>query len=82
MHTNSARKPYSRKGFQICIQCIQRIPTPPVFRFSLLLGREYMNTVNTRRPRPVHGDLTSVATGIGTIRARRIRPRICIQRPS
>ena len=47
MHTNSARKPYCRKGFQICIQCIQRIPTPFVFRFSLLLGREYMNTVNT-----------------------------------
>ena len=46
MHTNSARKPYSRKGFQICIQCIQRIPTPFVFRLSLLLGREYMNTVN------------------------------------
>ena len=47
MHTNSARKPYSRKGFQICIQCIQRIPTPFVFAFSLLLGREYMNTANT-----------------------------------
>ena len=63
MHTNSARKPYSRKGFQICIQCIQRIPTPPLFALSLLLGPEYMNTVNTRRPRPVHDDLTSVATG-------------------
>ena len=47
MHTNPARNPYSRKGFQICIQCIQRIPTPFVFVFSLLLGREYMNTVNT-----------------------------------
>ena len=47
MHTNSARKPYSRKGFQICIQCIQRIPTPPLFALSLLLGPEYMNTVNT-----------------------------------
>ena len=35
---------YCRKGFQNCIQCIQRIPTPFVFRFSLLLGREYMNT--------------------------------------
>ena len=63
LHTNSACKPYSRKGFGICIQCIQRIPTPFVFRFSLLLEREYMNTVNTRRPRPVHGDLASVATG-------------------
>ena len=31
LHTNSAPQPYSRKGFQICIQCIQRIPTPPVF---------------------------------------------------
>ena len=47
LHTNSARKPYYRKGFGICIQCIQRIPTPFVFRLSLLLGREYMNTVNT-----------------------------------
>ena len=47
LHTNSAPQPYWRKGFQICIQCIQRIPTPLVFRFSLLLGREYMNTVNT-----------------------------------
>ena len=47
MHTNSARKPYSRKAFEICIQCIQRIPTPPLFGFSLLLGREYMNTPNT-----------------------------------
>ena len=47
MHTNSARKPYCRKGFQICIQCIQRIPTPSVFRLSLLLEPEYMNTVNT-----------------------------------
>ena len=47
MHTNSTRKPYSRKGFQICIQCIQRISTPFVFRLSLLLGPEYMNTVNT-----------------------------------
>ena len=46
MHTNPARKPYCRKGFGICIQCIQRIPTPFVFVFSLLLGREYMNTVN------------------------------------
>ena len=52
MHTNSARKPYCRKGFQICIQCIQRIPTPFVFAFSLLLGREYMNTVNTPPPGP------------------------------
>ncbi len=47
LHTNSASQPYCRKGFQICIQCIQRIPTPLVFRLSLLLGREYMNTVNT-----------------------------------
>ena len=47
MHTKTACKPYSRKGFQICIQCIQRIPTPFVFRLSLLLGREYMNTANT-----------------------------------
>ena len=31
MHTNPARKPYCRKGFGICIQCIQRIPTPFVF---------------------------------------------------
>ena len=46
MHTKSASQPYSRKGFQFCIQCIQRIPTPFVFGFSLLLGREYMNTVN------------------------------------
>ena len=44
LHTNSVRKPYCRKDFQICIQCIQRIPTPFVFAFSLLLGREYMNT--------------------------------------
>ena len=44
LHTNSARKPYCRKGFRKCIQCIQRIPTPFVFVFSLLLGREYMNT--------------------------------------
>ena len=49
MHTKSASQPYSRKGFQFCIQCIQRIPTPFVFVFSLLLGREYMNTVNTGR---------------------------------
>ena len=27
--------PYCRKGFQICIQCIQRIPTPPLFAFFL-----------------------------------------------
>ena len=47
LHTNSARKPYCRKGFRKCIQCIQRIPTPFVFRLSLLLGPEYMNTVNT-----------------------------------
>ena len=47
MHTNPARKPYCRKGFQICIQCIQRIPTPFVFRLSLLLEPEYVNTVNT-----------------------------------
>ena len=47
LHTNSACKPYSRKGFGICIQCIQRIPTPSVFRLSLLLGHEYMNTANT-----------------------------------
>ena len=47
LHTNSAPRPYCRKGFQICIQCIQRIPTPPVFGFFLLLGPEYMNTVNT-----------------------------------
>ena len=66
MHTKSASQPYSRKGFQFCIQCIQRIPTPFVFVFSLLLGREYMNTVNmigrdpvvdvrpnTRRRRPI-----------------------------
>ena len=46
MHTNSAPQPYSRKGFRKCIQCIQRIPTPFVFRLSLLLGREYMNTAN------------------------------------
>ena len=47
MHTKSAPQPYSRKGFQICIQCIQRIPPPFVFRLSLLLEPEYMNTVNT-----------------------------------
>ena len=50
LHTKSARKLYSRKGFGICIQCIQRIPTPFVFRLSLLLEPEYMNTVNTIRP--------------------------------
>ena len=47
LHTNSASQPYSRKGFQICIQCIQHIPTPPLFAFFLLLGPEYMNTANT-----------------------------------
>ena len=47
LHTNSASQPYCRKGFQICIQCIQRIPTPLVFRFFPLLEPEYMNTVNT-----------------------------------
>ena len=46
LHTKAARKPYSRKGFRKCIQCIQRIPTPFVFRLSLLLEPEYMNTVN------------------------------------
>ena len=53
MHTKSARKPYCRKGFGIGIQCIQRIPTPFVFRLSLLLGHEYMNTVNTIGRDPV-----------------------------
>ena len=47
MHTNPASQPYCRKGFQFCIQCIQRIPTPFVFRFFPLLEPEYMNTVNT-----------------------------------
>ena len=81
LHTNSAPQPYSRKGFQICIQCIQRIPTPFVFGFFPFLEPEYMNTLNT-----IHHDLTKTprlgCDGIGTIRARRIRPRICIQRPS
>ena len=81
LYTNSAPQPYSRKGFQICIQCIQRIPTPPVFGFFPLLEPEYMNTLNT-----IHHDRTKAprlgCDGIGTIRARRIRPRICIQRPS
>ena len=52
LHTNSARKPYCRKGFRKCIQCIQRIPTPFVFAFSLLLWREYMNTANAIGPPP------------------------------
>ena len=52
MHTNSASQPYSRKGFQFCIQCIQRIPTPPVFCFFPLLEPEYMNTANTIGPSP------------------------------
>ena len=47
MHTKSTLQPYSRKGFRNCIQCIQRIPPPFVFRLSLLLEPEYMNTVNT-----------------------------------
>ena len=73
LHTNSARKPYCRKGFRKCIQCIQRIPTPFVFRFSPLLGREYMNTVNTigRRER----------LPCGVFGWRRTR-RFCIQRDS
>ena len=51
MHTNSAPQPYCHKGFENCIQCIQRIPTPFVFRFFPLLGPEYMNTVNTSASR-------------------------------
>ena len=47
MHTKSASQPHCRKGFRFCIQCIQRISTPPLFGFSLLLGREYVNTLNT-----------------------------------
>ena len=56
LHTNSARKPYSRKGFQFCIQCIQRIPTPPVFRLSLLLGREYTHTCPLAMPSRRHAE--------------------------
>ena len=97
MHTNSARKPYSRKGFQICIQCIQRIPTPFVFAFSLLLGREYMNTANTSgRSERRHGMIRrrwSMATAVRhrddapEPSPRWMRPRYpdktagCIQRP-
>ena len=47
MHTNPPPQPYCRKAFDFCIQCIQRIPTPLVFRFFPLLEPEYMNTVNT-----------------------------------
>ena len=68
LNTFSASQPYCRKGFGFCIQCIQRIPTPSFFAFSLLLGREYMNTVNTRRPEGTRHD--------GRMRG------ICIQRPS
>ena len=73
MHTKSTLQSYSRKVFRNCIQCIQRIPTPFVFRFSLLLGREYMNTVNTigRRER----------LPCGVFGWRRTR-RFCIQRDS
>ena len=56
LHTNSSRKPYCRKGFQICIQCIQRIPTPFVFRFSLLLGREYTHTCPLAMPSHLHAE--------------------------
>ncbi len=56
MHTNSARKPYCRKGFGICIQCIQRIPTPPVFAFFLLLGREYTHTCPLEMPSRRHAE--------------------------
>ena len=68
MHTNPARKPYCRKGFGICIQCIQRIPTPFVFVFSLLLGREYMNTVNTI------GRDGAVVAGVRQVVMRAVRP--------
>ena len=56
LHTNSARKPYCRKGFGICIQCIQRIPTPFVFRLSLLLGREYTHTCPLAMPSHLHAE--------------------------
>ena len=56
LHTNSARKPYCRKGFGICIQCIQRIPTPFVFRLSLLLGREYTHTCPLAMPSYRHAE--------------------------
>ena len=56
LHTNSASQPYCRKGFQICIQCIQRIPTPFVFRFSLLLGREYTHTCPLAMPSHRHAE--------------------------
>ena len=81
MHTNSARKPYCHKGFQICIQCIQRIPTPFVFAFSLLLGREYMNTVNTPPPGPSR---EAVVCRPGLMRCIRLMPGppFCIQRGS
>ena len=82
MHTNSARKPYSRKAFEICIQCIQRILTPFVFRFSLLLGREYMNTVNTIGRPEAYGVNMSDRIGLRVWRFRLMRSRrICIQRP-
>ena len=80
MHTNPACKPYSRKGFGICIQCIQRIPTPFVFVFSLLLGREYMNTVNASDRDG------AVVAGVRQPAMRPVRPvwepAVCIQRPS
>ena len=62
---NSACKPYCRKGFGICIQCIQRISTPPLFVFFLLLGPEYMNTVNT--PPPVGRNGMPCAGGAGVV---------------
>ena len=67
LHTISACKPYCRKGFQICIQCIQRIPTPLVFRF-------FMNTVNTpagTKRRSRHGSRMMVDAVRGRSRRRR-----------
>ena len=84
MHTKSAPQPYSRKGFGICIQCIQRIPTPFVFVFSLLLGREYMNTVNTIDREPVLDvqPNTRCRRPIGLLRRpRRTRPEARLRVP-
>ena len=77
LHTISACKPYSRKGFRKCIQCIQRIPTPFVFRLSLLLGPEYMNTANAfGRSRTSRG---STEGGVRTPRSA-LPPRACFPR--
>ena len=88
MHTKTACKPYCRKGFQFCIQCIQRISTPPLFGFSLLLEHEYMNTRpdgmmcfrrdprSSEAPRnaPVGGSLAGWGNGAVLVPHSRLRP--------